>query len=34
MKPDCKVVYAPNPDVPQKTLFKRSQKYIIVGKLK
>ena len=34
MKRDCKVVHARNPDVPQKTLSYRSQKYVIVWNLK
>ena len=34
MKCDCKVVYARNPDVPQKTLPKRSQSYVIRGNLR
>ena len=34
MKRDLKVVYACNPDVPQKALSQRSQKYFIVGNLK
>ena len=31
MKCDCKVVYACNPDVPQKDLSERSQSYVIGG---
>ena len=34
MKRDCKVVYARNPQVPQKTVSKCSKKYVIVVNLK
>ena len=34
MKCDYKVVYARNPDAPQKALSKRSQIYVIGGNLK
>ena len=34
MKCDCEVVYARNPDVPQKALFECSQSYVIGRKLK
>ena len=33
MKLDCQVVYAHYPDVPQKALSERSEKYVIVGNL-
>ena len=34
MKYDCKVVYARNPDLPQKALSECGQSYVIEGNLK